>query len=185
MHMIKDPNHTQPSIGYTPIPHGFPYLSVYLRGRPRHEKFDDFWRKHPPMSPARRAKIFAPFDALNGFDEAVRSKNVLYCEKRALSDGEKEKLDRKLSALYSLVYNSNTARMNSVKVSVEYFTPCTDIHNEAFGKRGSYVSTTGICRKIDPFEAHTITVDDHVIPLDDVADITGDAGVFDFSYDIL
>ena len=150
------------------------YEDLLSARRPEH-RGDAFSREHPPMTRLNRAKLFAPFDALNGFDEAVRSKNILYCEKRALSDGEKEKLDRKLSVLYSLTYNSKAAGINSLNISVEYFTPCTDIHNEAFGKRGSYVSISGICRKVDRFETRTITVDDHVIPLDDVVDITGNA----------
>ena len=36
-------------IGYMPMPVNFEYRSLFLHGRPKHEKFDDFWRKHPPM----------------------------------------------------------------------------------------------------------------------------------------
>ena len=46
----------------------FRYREVYLRGRPQHQKWDDFSVRHPRMSPGRRARIFAPFDALRGFD---------------------------------------------------------------------------------------------------------------------
>ena len=34
---------------------------------------DDFWCRHPPMDPGKRAKIFAPFSALRGFDEELKS----------------------------------------------------------------------------------------------------------------
>ena len=51
-------------IGYMPMPASFHYRSLFLQGRPRHEKYDEFWRKHPPMDHVHRAKIFAPFDAL-------------------------------------------------------------------------------------------------------------------------
>ena len=55
-------------IGYMPMPVNFEYRSLFLHGRPKHEKFDDFWRKHPPMDKVHRAKIFSAFDALAGFD---------------------------------------------------------------------------------------------------------------------
>ena len=58
-------------VGYMPMPAAFKYHDVYLHGRPRHQRYDRFWRKHPPMDHRQRAKIFAPFDALNGFDEAI------------------------------------------------------------------------------------------------------------------
>ncbi len=57
--------------GYMPMPASFRHRSLFLHGRPRHQKFDDFWLRHPPMDPGRRAKIFAPFDALKGFREAI------------------------------------------------------------------------------------------------------------------
>ena len=58
-------------IGYMPMPADFRYRSVFLHGRPKHEKYDDFWRCHPPMNIVHRAKIFAPFDALAGFSECI------------------------------------------------------------------------------------------------------------------
>ena len=53
------------------IPPGFRYTEVYLRGKPVHERFDAFRLRHPEMDPQHRAKIFAPFDALRGFREAL------------------------------------------------------------------------------------------------------------------
>ncbi len=60
-------------LGAMAMPQGFKYRSVFLRGKPRHQKYDDFWRKHPPMPAAHWAKIFAPFDALSGFSEELVS----------------------------------------------------------------------------------------------------------------
>ena len=48
-------------IGYMPMPEGFQYAELVKAGRPQHQKFDDFWCRHPPMDPGKRAKIFAPF----------------------------------------------------------------------------------------------------------------------------
>ena len=56
-----------PPLGYASIPPGFPYLDVLQKGRPLHEKTDPFRIRHPSMDTGRRAKIFAPFDALRGF----------------------------------------------------------------------------------------------------------------------
>ena len=38
-----------------------------------------------------RAKIFLPFDALKGFQEALREKEKILVDKKILSIGEKEK----------------------------------------------------------------------------------------------
>lgn len=51
-------------------------------GRPRHEKYSDFWRKHIPMDPTHRAKQFAPFDALDGFGEAIAEKEMEVYERK-------------------------------------------------------------------------------------------------------
>lgn len=49
----------------------FRYQKVYEKGKPVHKKFDSFSVKHPAMDLSRRAKIFSPFDALKGFNEAI------------------------------------------------------------------------------------------------------------------
>lgn len=41
--------------------------------RPRHDS-DAFSRRHPPMTICHRAKIFAPFAALKGYDQALAHK---------------------------------------------------------------------------------------------------------------
>lgn len=65
-----------PVPGSMQMPDGFKYKEILRRGRPRHEKYDSFWLKHPPMPPSRWAKIFAPFDALDGFDERIEEKKA-------------------------------------------------------------------------------------------------------------
>ena len=44
------------------------YIILRKMHRPDHNG-DDFSRIHPKMRRGNRAKIFAPFDALSGFDE--------------------------------------------------------------------------------------------------------------------
>lgn len=160
------------TVGYMPMPASFPHRTLFLHGRPRHEKFSDFWIKHPPMDHVHRAKIFAPFDALAGFDEAINSKLVQYCEQRTLSNEEKSKIDAALAALHSLTYNSRVARLNRPQASVTYFVPCSDTHSEWYGVGGRYETVGGIVSRVDSLVEHTITVDDQTIPLDSISAIT-------------
>ena len=160
-----------PPIGYMPMPQSFKYKERFLHGRPRHEKFDSFWCKHPPMDTVHRAKIFAPFDALAGFDEAVNSKLVQYCERKRLSESEKAELDKTISSLHSLTYNSRVARQNCPQVTVKYFVPCSDIHSEWYGKGGQYETLTGTCWNVDEV-FRTLTVEEQDISFDDVLSIS-------------
>lgn len=57
------------------VPQGFPYLDVLLQGRPRHG-LDDFSLRHPQMERGKRAKLFAPYDALDGFISLIREKST-------------------------------------------------------------------------------------------------------------
>lgn len=59
-------------LGHMDMPADFPYRDVLAKGRPRHDRLDSFRIRHPQMDPGRRAKLFAPFDALRGFSEAIR-----------------------------------------------------------------------------------------------------------------
>ena len=46
-----------------------------------------------------RAKQFLPFDALNGFQSALREKEKIIVDKKDLSEETKEELSRKLNSL--------------------------------------------------------------------------------------
>ena len=105
------------------LPIGFKYTAAFLSGRPQHHRFDDFSRKHPKMDRRRRAKIFAPFDALDGYSDSIDSKNVEYVERIELEEADRIELNRRLQILRTLTYNSKMARANQVKVSVRYYTP--------------------------------------------------------------
>lgn len=65
-------------VGVMAMPANFRYREVFLKGKPRHDRCDPFRIKHPSMDLGKRAKIFAPFDALKGFKEAVAAKDILY-----------------------------------------------------------------------------------------------------------
>ncbi len=80
------------SIGYMPMPSDFKYKEAFLAGRPRHARTDRFRIRHPAMDCGKRAKIFAPFDALKGFgdaiDESVRSASLYDTCVRSAEDPE-------------------------------------------------------------------------------------------------
>ena len=154
------------------LPIGFKYTAAFLAGRPQHQRFDDFSRKHPKMDRGRRAKIFAPFDALDGYSESIDSKNVEYVERIELEEADRIELNRRLQILRALTCNSKLARANQVKVNVRYYTPCTDHNRFAWQMLGQYVTVTGICWKVDPEETGCIKIDEAAIPLADVAEIT-------------
>ncbi len=70
----------------TDPPFSFKYRTVYEKGKPVHEKYDPFSIKHPAMDLRKRAKIFAPFDALKGFNEAISSKNMESAARKEYED---------------------------------------------------------------------------------------------------
>ena len=156
--MNKSMQRTWPIVGDMPVPRDFRHTSVLRRGRPRHgtpgkiSTYDLFYIKHPPMECSRRAKLFAPFDALAGFSQCIRAKQELYCERRKLTEGEREVLDARAVVLHRLTMSNKMARENNVKVSITYFEPCSDIHNESYteeGLFGQYKMITGIVCKVD------------------------------------
>lgn len=178
--------------GRITIPPDFKYAEVYRRGRPKHgtagdlSTYDSFYIKHPPMECSRRAKLFAPFDALAGFSQFISSKQVLYEERRELTEGEREVLDARTAVLFQMASNSRMARENRVSASITYFVPCHDVHSEAYstdGRMGTYKTVEGIVVKMDAVRREitldvaavtgkeAVTNDVISIPVDDIVDI--------------
>ena len=153
------------------LPAGFKYKAAFIAGRPRHRD-DHFSFLHPKMDRGRRAKLFAPFDALDGYSESIDSKNIEYIERIDLEEDDRRELDRRIRILHELTYNGRMARANRVQVSVRYYVPCTDENNFAFQLRGQYKTLTGICWKVDSDVTDSLTIDNTVIPLIDVIEIT-------------
>ena len=163
-------------VGYMPMPANFQYADVLRRGQPQHERFDRFRLRHPSMDTGKRAKIFAPFDALKGFNDAISAKEVQYEFRRELDDDEKEELNRRLGVLKTLTYNGKAARKNKVEVAVTYFQPCEDINSEAYGHRGQYVTDSGICWRISQ---RTLLLNKEYISLNEIVAIENTDGLFD------
>jgi hypothetical protein len=173
------------AIGVMPVPADFRYLNVFLKGKPQHDRFDAFRVRHPMMDVGHRAKIFAPFDALKGFSEAIASKDVQYEYRIELSPEDAGELARRLSILHNLTFNSRMARANRVQVSVTYYEPCSDKDNDAYGVKGRYKTITGICWNVDTEESHAILIDRMKIPLEDVLRIESSGDIFRKQWDEL
>lgn len=169
------------TIGEIPMPPGFRYKETIDRGKPDHGKMDEFRIRHPAMDVGKRAKIFAPFDALKGFDEAVEAKDVLYEDRRELNEEERAELNRRMTILRQMTRNGKSARENRVRITVTYFVLCEDPESEAFGIRGQYHTFTGICRKVDPDISRSLFMEDRAILFRDIWRIESDSGLFDRS----
>lgn len=129
------------------------YGSIIFQERPVHNG-DLFSRRHPKMG--NRAKIFAPFAALVGFDERVRSKEVEYTARREL--GEEEEL--RLNAVLNHVTRGD-------RVKVKYFEVCYDHESDAFGRLGLYKTTNGCVRWVDAV-GQVLYLEDRAIDFEDL-----------------
>lgn len=150
------------------------YGNIIFLDRPVHDG-DLFSRRHPAMTRLNRAKIFAPFAALVGFDERVRRKEVAYVPKVELDADEEWELNRRLMILHDRTANSRLARANAIDITVEYYAVCTDSENDAFMEKGQYLTVTGRLVKADPHEQElTLIVDGgkKVIRFSDIYQIT-------------
>ena len=74
------------------------YENMIGMERPAHNQ-DDFSLRHPPMPREKRAKLFAPFDALTGYDEALAEQEIIYQDREELSEERRLDLDAKLDHL--------------------------------------------------------------------------------------
>lgn len=136
----------------------FEYADIINRVRPVH-KADKFSYKHPRMSSEKRAKIFAPFAALSGYEDSLADKEVIYDIRRVLTDDECFDLDCKIAAIYEKCRNSILARENSVKVRILYFEP---LAGEEL--RGRYKEVSGMVTKAS-LDTEIISVLDQEIAL--------------------
>ena len=163
------------AVGYMPMPANFQYRAVYEMGKPNPPK------KHPAMDTGRRAKIFAPFAALRGFDAEILSKDVIYEEKRLLEESDRVELDRRLNILHNLTFNGRMARANMPVAAITYFVPCADRNNEAFGLRGQYTTIEDVVWNVDMVTA-TVLIGKTRIKMDDIAEIHAEK-IFDTGWE--
>ena len=120
----------------------------------------------PSMSVADRAKIFMPFAALKGYEEAIEEKQKLMTSRMELSEEKKEELDVQLHELSERLADGRTA-----EVTVRYYVKDERASQEEQTELGNYVDVTGKVKKIDTF-LEQIIVEEQTIALKDIFYIT-------------
>ena len=112
--------------------------------------------KRYPMDVQHRAKQFAPFAALRGFEEIVRKQEILYEQRKMLSEEQKCGLDRRLQMVSV-----------GMKIQATYFQKSWK--NPLIGQ---YHTLSGTVEFFDP-SVH-LRIDDTEIQIQDICDLTGD-----------
>ena len=125
----------------------------------------------PKMSLLDRAAQFAPFAALNGYDDAVKETARLTDGEAVLDDGQIAWLNERL-----MILSENTP--TDTEVEITYFIP--DEKKDG----GKYLTVTGLVQKILEFEGLVIMQSCEKIPVEKIVSIEGelfreiDEGIF-------
>lgn len=93
---------------------------------------------HPKMCKEDRAKIFSPFAALRGYEEAVKNKEKIRVNRSELSDEEKESIDQKLHLL-----------KKGQNITVTYFHEDPGPDGSGGIGEGEYIAASGTVEKIN------------------------------------
>lgn len=115
----------------------------------------------PRMSNMDRAAQFSPFAAVVGYDAAVKETARLTDDRMELDENSKTILNEKLQMVLE---HADT----NPEIIVTYFV------QDPQKAGGSYVSTTGILKKVDAYEQVLVMRDGTRIPLTEVFDIEGE-----------
>lgn len=113
---------------------------------------------HPKMRREERAKLFAPFAALSGHDEAVHARDKVLVPQILLEMHSQERLDRRLQNLRKGEY-----------VTVTWFVP---LKQTAEGTLGEYRTLRDRVRRLDVYD-RVLVLEHETIYLDDLKDIRG------------
>ena len=149
------------------------YAAIIHTPRPVHRQ-DEFAFRHPPMERRKRAKLFAAFDALAGYDEALAEQEIIYEERELLSEDRLAELDEKLNQLWQAYQESRAHvkylgeselpdRFDAPVVTVRYF-------EEAPGQagRGQYHTVTGRVVKLDLTHGDMLLEEDRASTCEDI-----------------
>ena len=90
-------------------------------------------------------------------------------------------MNRRLTILKNLTWNSRMAKINRVVITATYFVPCTDQNHEAFWDKGKIQTITGFCRNVDPDVTQTILINDLRIDFSNLIRLDGPAQLFRLS----
>ena len=122
----------------------------------------------PAMPVADRAKIFMPFAALRGYEDAIGEQQRLFAERVELSDEEQEKLDMSLQRIAILLANGVQP-----EGSVKYFVKNEEVSKKEEQELGVYKICSGKITKL--YAMHDkIRIQDMELRLYDITEITGE-----------
>ena len=122
-------------------------------------------RRHPQMSLSDRAAQFAPFAALTGHDEAVKETARLTDSYIELEEGQKERLDQRLSLLIKAM-GENPGQEPIITVT------CFNPDEKKDG--GTYVPVCGRVKKVDGYRREIVLKDGTALPMDNIIAMEGD-----------
>lgn len=120
--------------------------------------------RHPRMKIEDRAKIFAPFAALKGYEQAIAAKQRIVVPRIELSEEAKEYLDMQLGKLESLLGHGQHPI-----ITVVYF----QMDKQSFQDGGEYIKFTGMVAKFDK-TSRILQIVDKRLRLDDIYEIKGE-----------
>ena len=118
---------------------------------------------YPPMNIPDRAKIFAPFAALKGYEEAIFAKQKIVVPRINLSEETRDLLDQKMHLVLELL-----KRQQHPILTIIYFTRTRIGQDE-----GEYIRFTGMVGKIDE-TSKILHIVDLKIPLYDIYNMEGE-----------
>ncbi|MGN1389956.1 MAG: hypothetical protein ACI4WR_09920 [Bulleidia sp.] len=140
-------------VGVMQCPENFRYRSVLERGRPVHNG-DYFSLRHPKMACSKRAKLFAPFAALSGFDEKIHAEEEALTPRRFPDPEEQEELNEKLRRLAELTAQTRMQKQSPMKAEACFFVSLETNHE--FQELGVYETMRGIVTAVCPEEQQLI-----------------------------
>ena len=132
------------------IENNFPYADIINLSRP-------ISIKHPRSNREARAAQFAPFAALNGFEDEIKEVQRLTSNESYLTDEELSIINDKLN----MIISSN----NELLVNIKYFI------KDKKKNGGKYLDKMGYIRKIDSYNNQIIFKDKEKINIKDIVKI--------------
>ena len=109
--------------------------------------------KRHPMAVEHRAKQFAPFAALRGFEDTVREKEIVYESGKDLPEEKQCELDMKLRTIEC-----------GMEMQATFF-----VRNPKMPGKGQYHTVKGRVEFFDPPD--NLRIDDTEIPIPDIVDL--------------
>jgi len=116
--------------------------------------------KHRHMDVSDRAAQFSPFAALTGYEAAVEETARVTADRIELSEEALKELNEKLFMIQGSL-------PKSLDVEITYFV------KDDKKKGGSYVTVTGVVKKIDEYERILVMEDKTRVPIEDIRSIRG------------